>query len=60
MVVASIRRLPETFRYADIVRACPGVSRPTIQRAMRRLRDAGEIELLGRGRDAEWWKRRDR
>jgi Fic family protein len=60
MVVASIRRLPETFRYADIARACPGVSRPTIQRAMRRLRDAGEIELLGRGRDAEWWKRRDR
>lgn len=56
MVIAAIRRLPETFRYADVARACPGVSRPTIQRAMRRLRDAGEIELLRKGRDAEWRK----
>lgn len=57
MVIAAIRRLPETFRYAEVARACPGVSRPTIQRALRRLRDAGEIDLLQRGRDAEWRKR---
>lgn len=54
MVVSAIRRMPETFRYADVARACPGVSRPTIQRAMRKLRDRGEIELISRGRDAEW------
>lgn len=54
MVVAAIRRMPETFRYADVAKACPGVSRPTIQRAMRALRDRGEIELIARGRDAEW------
>lgn len=56
MVMAAIRRFPETFRYADVARACPGVSRPTIQRALRRLRNAGEIELLQRGRDAAWGK----
>jgi Fic family protein len=56
MVLAAIGRLPETFQYADVARACPGVSRPTIQRAMRKLRDAGEIELLRKGRDAEWRK----
>jgi len=54
MVVAAIRRTPPTFRYADLARACPGVSRPTIQRAMRKLRDTGEIELVQAGRDAEW------
>jgi len=54
MVVAAIRRMPRTFRYADVARACPGVSRPTIQRAMRMLRDRGEIESISKGRDAEW------
>jgi len=56
MVIATIRRLPQTFRYADVSRACPGVSRPTIHRAIRELRDKGEIRLLRRGRDAEWGK----
>ena len=54
MVFDTIRRLPERFRYADVARACPGVSRPTILRAMRELRDRGEIEIVKKGRDAEW------
>ncbi|MFW6331425.1 MAG: Fic family protein, partial [Gemmatimonadota bacterium] len=54
MVAAAIRRMPAVFRYADVARACPGISRPTIQRAMREARDAGFIELLSAGRDAEW------
>ena len=54
MVLAAIGRLPEVFRHADVARACPGVSRPTIQRALRRLREDGSIELIQRGRDAEW------
>jgi CRP-like cAMP-binding protein len=54
MVISAIGRLPEVFRHADVARACPGVSRPTIQRALRRLREDGSIELVQRGRDAEW------
>ena len=54
MVAAAIRRMAPVFRYADVARACPGISRPTIQRAMREARDAGEIELIQAGRDAEW------
>jgi len=54
LVIDCVRHLPLRFRHADIVRACPGVSRPTIDRALRGLREAGEIRLLKAGRDAEW------
>lgn len=54
MVVDCVRRLPSTFRYADVERACPGVSRPTIVRALGELRDAGEIRCTKGGRDATW------
>ena len=54
MVVDCVRRLPATFRYADVEHACPGVSRPTIVRALGELRDAGEIRCLKVGRDATW------
>ena len=54
MVVNCVRRLPRTFRYADVERACPGVSRPTIVRALGELRDAGEIRCTKGGRDATW------
>jgi Fic family protein len=54
MVVDCVRRLPATFRYANVERACPGVSRPTIVRALGELRDAGEIRCLNVGRDATW------
>jgi Fic family protein len=56
MVIATIGRLPEEFRVADIERACPGVSRPTINRALRDLREAGEIACVKGGRDAVWHK----
>ena len=54
MVVNCVRRLPDVFRYADVERACPGVSRPTIVRALGELRDAGEIRRVKVGRDATW------
>ena len=53
-VIECIGHMPGTFRYADIERACPGVSRPTIVRVLGALRDAGEIRCIKGGRDALW------
>jgi len=54
MVVDCIHHMPETFRYADVERACPSVSRPTIVRVLGELRDKGEIRCIKGGRDANW------
>ena len=54
MVSDCIRHLPTTFRYADVARACPGVSRPTIVRVPGELRDNREIRCTKGGRDATW------
>lgn len=54
LVIDCIRHLPPTFRYGDIERACPGVSRPTIVRVLGELRDNGEIRCAKGGRDATW------
>lgn len=56
MVIECIRHASAMFRYADIERACPGVSRPTIARVFAELRDAGEIRCIKGGRDALWEK----
>ncbi len=55
-VLAAFERLPEEFRYADLERACPNVSRPTIHRVLRLLRDEGRVECVRGGRDAVWRK----
>jgi CRP-like cAMP-binding protein len=47
-------RLPQRFRYADLERALPAVSRPTIARALRALSAEGVVRCVGRGRDAAW------
>jgi len=54
MVIDCIHHMPKTFRYADIERACPGVSRPTIVRVLGELRDKGDIRCTKGGRDAAW------
>jgi len=54
LVIDSVRHLPMQFRFADVQRASPTVSRPTIERALGQLREAGEIRLLKGGRDAVW------
>lgn len=56
MVVDTINRLPQEFQFADVERGCPGVSRPTINRALADLRRDGRIRLLKGGRDATWAK----
>lgn len=51
-----VARLPNQFQYADVERACPGVSRPTINRALAALRTNGQIRCIKPGRDAVWEK----
>ena len=58
LVLAAFRKLPETFRYADLAQSCPNVSRPTIKRVLTRLREEGAVECVKSGRDALWEKRR--
>lgn len=54
MIRDAVKRLPNRFRYADLERALPAVSRPTIARALRELRAEGAIRCLKPGRDATW------
>ena len=54
MVENAVGRLPRRFRLADIQRVCPGVSYPTIKRALADLKKKRVVRSLGKGRDAEW------
>jgi Fic family protein len=56
MVFDTVGRLPFRFQYSDVERSCPGVSRPTINRALAELRDEGKIRCIKSGRDATWEK----
>jgi Fic family protein len=53
--VVENRELP--FSISEIAKECPGVSRPTIRRALEQLRDDGRIEVRGKGAGARWQKR---
>src|SRR6266581_1193425 len=57
MIRDVVSRLPNAFRYADLERALPAISRPTIARALRELRAEGAIRCVKPGRDATWEKR---
>lgn len=56
MVVDAIAKVPDTFRVSEIQRACPAVSVHLIRRTLKKLRQAGQVECLGRGRSARWQK----
>ena len=56
-VRAVIERLPPEFRYADIERGCPAVSRPTIERVLRQMREEGLVTCVRPGRGAVWRRR---
>ncbi len=59
VVEATVERLlPARFRVREVLEAYPGrVSRATVNRALRRLRAAGRLELARSGRGALWAKR---
>lgn len=54
MVQNAIQRLPAQFKMGDVQRACPGVSHPTLKRALADLKREGRLRCLGKGRDAKW------
>ncbi len=54
MVRRAVENLPPRFTIGDLRRVCPGVSYPTLQRALAELRKQKKIRCLGRGPDAEW------
>lgn len=54
MVCNAVVRLPSRFRLGDLQHACPGVSYPTLKRALADLQRAKRVRCLGKGRDAEW------
>lgn len=56
MIRDVVNRLPNRFRYADLERALPAISRPTIARALRELRAEGAVRCAKPGRDATWEK----
>ena len=45
-----------TFSISELGRLCPTVSRETIRRVLRQLREKDQVECLGTGRDARWKK----
>lgn len=56
MIREAVNRLPQRFRYADLERVLPAISRPTITRALRELRAEGAVRCVRPGRDAAWEK----
>lgn len=54
MVRRAVERMTGRFTIADLRRACPGVSYPTLQRALADLKRERKVKCLGRGPDAEW------
>ena len=54
LVRGAVARLPARFTIGDLARACGGISRRTLVRALQDLRAEGGVRCLGRGPDAEW------
>jgi Fic family protein len=50
----ALNSAPGEFRLADVRRAVPGVSDPSIRLALRSLRDEGKLRPEGAGRGALW------
>ncbi|WP_233258608.1 hypothetical protein [[Phormidium] sp. ETS-05] len=56
MVLDGISSLPPEFSIRELQEKCPRVSIDLIRRILRRQRDAGLLESVGRGVDARWRK----
>jgi len=56
LIRETVEHLPEIFGIGDVVRACPGVSRPMIRVVLESLRREGKLKVLTTGRGAAWQK----
>ena len=56
LVIRAVQQTGRTFRVSDIQRECPGVSLDLIRVTLKKLRESGRVECLGRGQSAEWRK----
>jgi len=56
-VQEAVRNLPEKFTVGELIRVCPGVSRPMLRVILESLRKEGKLEVVGTGRGAMWRKR---
>ena len=55
LVKAFVRsNVSDSFTFADVKRAAPGVSDEYIRQVLRELRDDGVVEVTGAGRGARW------
>jgi Fic family protein len=58
LVNHALENVPSPFRISDIERRCPNVGRDMIRVVMNRWRKEGKLKALGRGRDAQWERKR--
>ena len=58
IIRSAIEKTLRPFRIADIQKECPSVSVDLIRQILKKLRDEGKVECLGRGQSAEWQKRK--
>lgn len=56
LVKNAIAHLPSRFTIGELARVCKDISRKTLVRALRDLRDDGTLRSLGRGPDTQWEK----
>jgi hypothetical protein len=56
LVLNAIARAAGPFSIADLQRECPGVSVDMVRHVLKKLREKGQVECLGRGRNAIWQK----
>lgn len=59
MVVNAIKRLPDRFTIGEVLNQCPGISRPTVKRAIALLAKQKIVRSLGKGPDAQWQRIRE-
>lgn len=57
LIATAIDNFSRELTLSDLERSCPGVSRDMVQRVLRELQKAGEVECLGRGPGAAWRKK---